>query len=341
MKALVTGATGLLGSHLCLHLCQKGYEVFAAFREESKIKKTEKIFSYYNANSLLFQNIKWIKIDLLNLREIEDALNQEVDVVFHTAALVSFEESDSHKIIQYNFEITENLLNAIQGYNPKIKLVHCSSIAALGKPVHHLGLIDETVQWIDSPNNSPYAISKFKSELSVWRAIEEDLKAIIVNPGIIIGPGFWNEGSGKLFTTILKGFRFFTEGVNGFVDVNDVAKAMIELYTSEIYGQRFILVENNYTYKQIFDLISNGLNKKSPDIKITKPMAEIFWRIEWIRGRVSGKKPLITKETAKSATNQVRYDGSKIIKSINFNYTPIPEVIKKYCQFLLKEKNLI
>ncbi|MFN3951465.1 MAG: NAD-dependent epimerase/dehydratase family protein [Thermaurantimonas sp.] len=340
MKVLVTGATGLVGSHVCYHLCVQGYEVIALYRHKKRISKTEKVFSYYTSSAALFQKIIWKKVDLLNLGDIEDAA-KDVEAVFNAAALVSFDGSDSERIIHYNTTITENLIHTLQEVNPNAILIHCSSIAALGKHDNHKILIDENVQWKESSNNSPYAISKFQSELRVWMAAEEGMKTAIVNPGIIIGPGFWDEGSGRLFTQFLKGFPFYTEGVNGFVDVNDVAKAMIQLWHARCFGQRFILVEQNYSYKQIFDLICTGLNINKPKIKISKPIANIFWRIEWLRGRLFRSKPLITKETAKSATNQFYYDGSKITKCIGFEYVPLAQTIKTYCQFLLKDKNLL
>lgn len=337
MKALVTGATGLVGSHLCYHLCREGYEVIALYRDERKISNTKKVFSYYTAGKKPFESITWKPLDLLNISEIGDVL-KDIEIVFNTAAMVSFDSADAHRIIRYNTEITENLVNSILTASNTIKFIHCSSIAAIGKPAYHRGLIDEAVQWIDSPNNSPYAISKFHSELAVWRAAEEGLYITVVNPGIILGPGFWNDGSGKIFTTYLKGFPFYTDGINGFVDVNDVAKAMITLSANEhCKNERYILVENNYSYKQIFDFICDNLNKRRPYIKVSKSAAALFWRIEWIRGKIFGIKPLITKETATSAVNHVQYSGKKVLNAIDFQYTPMKNTIKNCCEILLKE----
>lgn len=336
MKALVTGGTGLVGSHLCFHLLKKGYEVKALFRREERKTLTKKVFSYYDATNTLFPKIEWIKGDLLYIQDVEEAI-KGVDVVYHTAAMVSFDPDDAEKIIHYNEDITNNLVAVLKDKNTQVPLIHCSSIAAIGKPTNYTALIHENTQWTDSPNNSPYAISKFLSELVVWRASEEGLKVGIVNPGIIIGPGFWSEGSGKLFTTYLKGFRFYTEGVNGFVDVNDVAKAMILIAESKLYSERFILVENNYSYKEIFNLICDALGKKRPNIKIGKIASEIFWRFEFLRSKITGAKPLITKETAKSAVNRTLYDGTKILKKTHFQYTPLAQSIVRYAELLKKE----
>lgn len=338
MKALVTGGTGLVGSHLCFHLLQKGYKVKALYRTEDRKALTKKVFSYYDTSNTLFSEVEWVKGDLLYIHDVEKAV-ESADIVYHTAAMVSFDPSDAEKIIRYNEDITQNLVAVLKDKNAQIPLIHCSSIAAIGKPTNYNSLIHENIQWTDSPNNSPYAISKFLSELVVWRAAEEGLHVSIVNPGIIIGPGFWNEGSGKLFTTYLKGFPFYTEGVNGFVDVNDVAKAMILLAENTLYSERFILVENNYSYKEIFDLICEALGKKKPNIKIGKIASEIFWRLEFLRSKITGAKPLITKETAKSAVNKTLYDGTKILKKTHFQYTPLTQSIPFYAELLKKEVN--
>ncbi|MFN4298443.1 MAG: NAD-dependent epimerase/dehydratase family protein [Thermaurantimonas sp.] len=336
MKALVTGGTGLVGSHLCFHLLQKGYKVKALYRREERKALTNKVFTYYDSTNTLFSDIEWVKGDLLYTHDVEEAI-RGVNIVFHTAAMVSFDPDDAEKIIRYNEDITNNLVNVLKEKLEQVSLIHCSSIAALGKPTNYTGLINENIQWTDSPNNSPYAISKFLSELVVWRAVEEGLNIGIVNPGIIIGPGFWTEGSGKLFTTYLKGFPFYTEGVNGFVDVNDVAKAMILIAENTLFSERFILVENNYSYKEIFNLICDALSKKRPNIKIGEIASEIFWRFEFLRSKITGAKPLITKETAKSAVNRTLYDGTKILKKTNFQYTPLAQSIPIYAKLLKKE----
>ncbi|GCD77667.1 NAD-dependent epimerase [Thermaurantimonas aggregans] len=336
MKALVTGGTGLVGSHLCFHLLQKGYGVKALFRKQERKALTKKVFSYYDTTNSLFSKIEWVKGDLLYIQDIEEVV-RGVDVVFHTAAMVSFDPEDAEKIIRYNEDITNNLVAVLKEKHAQVPIIHCSSIAAIGKPTNFTALINEDIQWTDSPNNSPYAISKFLSELVVWRAAEEGLKVSIVNPGIILGPGFWNEGSGKLFTTYLKGFPFYTEGVNGFVDVNDVAKAMILLTENKLYSERFILVENNYSYREIFNMICDALGKKRPHIKIGKLASEIFWRLEFLRSKITGAKPLITKETAKSAVNRTMYDGTKILKKTHFQYTPLAQSIPIYAELLKKE----
>ncbi|MGK0637966.1 NAD-dependent epimerase/dehydratase family protein [Schleiferia thermophila] len=338
MNALVTGATGLLGSHLIFHLISNKYKVTALYRSELKKRHVKTIFKYYTQQSdALLNKINWVKLDLLHYDDLEQVVIGQ-DVIFHLAAKVSFSPTDTKEIVWYNKQITDNLVNALLVANPHAHLIHCSSIAALGRSENHSQLIDETTQWVDSPSNTAYAISKFQSELAVWRGAEEGLKASVVNPGIIIGPGFWEEGSGKLFSLLYRGFKFYSTGYNGFVDVNDVAKAMKMLANRQLVGKKYILVENNYSYKQIFDWICEAMAVEKPSIEIKPWMAEIFWRLEALRGLVMKKEPFITKELAKSATNKSLYNGLKITAETDFTYTSLQNNIARYAKFYQSDR---
>jgi len=76
----------------------------------------------------------------------------------------------------------------------------------------------------------------------------EGLNAVIVNPSVIIGPGDWNNGSPKIFSTVYNGLKFYPRGTNGFVDVNDVVTAMVKLMNSDITTSRFRPV-GQYPYR--------------------------------------------------------------------------------------------
>lgn len=338
MNALVTGATGLLGSHLLFHLASDDCNVTALYRSEHRKNHVKKVFQYYNPHAnKLFEKINWIQLDLLHYDELETAVLRQ-DVIFHLAAKVSFSPSDAKDIVWYNKQITDNLVNALLFANADAFIIHCSSIAALGRPANNTYQIDETTQWVDSPSNTLYAISKFQSELAVWRGAEEGLKVSVVNPGIIIGPGFWEEGSGKLFSMLHRGFKFYTTGCNGFVDVNDVAIAMKMLAKRQLIGKKYLLVEDNYSYKQIFDWICEALAVDKPDIEIKPWMTEIFWRFEALKAFLTRKQPFITKDLAKSATNKSLYNGSKITIETNFTYTGLRNTIPMYAKFYLNER---
>ena len=221
---LVTGGTGLLGSHLLLELARSGKNVRALKRKSSNISQVRKVFLYYvqNADELL-QNIEWFEGDLLDFGSIEDSL-EGVKEIYHAGAVVSFYPSDHKSMLKVNIEGTANLVNlALE--KAISKFCYVSSVSTLGR-ADNLGLTDEETYWKASNKNSQYAISKYGAEREVWRGIEEGLNAVIVNPSVILGPGDWKSGSPAFFSRIGKGLKFYTSGINGFVDVRDVSKAM-------------------------------------------------------------------------------------------------------------------
>ena len=118
-------------------------------------------------------------------------------------------------------------------------------------------------------------ITKYGAEMEVWRGTQEGLNTVVVNPGIIIGPGYWHNGSGSLFKRIYKGMSHYTNGVVGFVGVNDVAQIMIKLMESNIINQRYILISENLSYKDFFTKVAALLHVKPPKKEATKLILNI------------------------------------------------------------------
>jgi dihydroflavonol-4-reductase len=246
---LITGATGLVGAHVALQLLQQNKSVVAIKRDVSDISKTKKLFSYYTSDAnILFNKIKWVDADVCDIYSLLDAL-EGIETVYHCAGFVSFNSKDNKQMHRINAEGTANVVNACLEKNIKA-LCHVSSIATLQNPDITKN-IDESVYWKSSPNASDYAISKYNGEREVWRGTEEGLNAVIVNPGIILGPGFWHQSSGKLIETCYKGNPFYTNGSSATIDAKDVASCMIQLTEKKEFSKRFVLIENNYSFKEI------------------------------------------------------------------------------------------
>lgn len=327
----VTGGTGFLGAHLLYHLLVKGEKVRALRRPDSNNDLLRRVFKFYTENSQeLIDKIEWLEGDLLDIYSLEKIL-KDVSVIYHSAAIVSFQPGDKEKMMFTNISGTANLVNI--AIEKKIgKFCHVSSIASIGR-ADNSHIINEETRWIASKKNSAYAISKYGAEREVRRGIEEGLNAVIVNPSIILGPGEVNSGSGKLIATILNGLKFYTSGVNGYVDVRDVVKAMILLVNSNISGERFVVSAENLLYKDLFKMIAKELKKPPPAYKASKWMGEIAWRFEHIKGKLSGLKPLITKETATTATNIYKYSNKKIVDQLGLQFIPIHQTIHDACKY--------
>lgn len=334
----VSGASGFLGSYVVCMLLEKGNQVRAFKRENSNLNEFEFIFSTYFSDKNFHQQLKnkliWVVADVLDVSLLDEALN-DVDEVYHCAAIVSFLQKHREKMMDVNVEGTKNMVN-ISLRKGIEKFCHVSSIAALGREKSG-DEITEKSKWSESKNNSNYAISKHKAEMEVWRAIEEGLNAVIVNPGVILGAGDWNKGSCKLFQLVWNGMPFYTLGANGYVDVKDVAKAMIELMEKNILKERFVLVSENLQMKNYLDSVAEKFGKKKPTIEAGKIFSKIAWRVDALKSLFTGKEPSITRETARASQNKFYYNSNKIIHKINFKFTPMNETIDDICANFLKQ----
>ncbi|WP_439504732.1 NAD-dependent epimerase/dehydratase family protein [Sediminibacterium sp.] len=322
---LVTGASGLVGSHLLQQLIQTGHSVKALYRNNIPVIDN-------------VTGVEWVKGDILDVVALEESMDQ-VDQVYHCAAVVSFNPAKKAAMQHTNIEGTANVVNACINKGVK-RLLFVSSVAALGR-IREDKPIDETMNWTPETSNSEYGKTKYLSEMEVWRGMSEGLSVVVVNPVIILGNGDWESGSSGIFKSAYNEFPWYTEGMSGFVDVKDVVKAMILLMNSAINGERFILSGHNANYKDVFGLIATAFHKKPPHKKVTPLLAAIVWRLEAIKAFFSGKDPLLTKETAKTARAKVSFNNAKLLTAFpNFTYTPLSESITRICGELKQKYQL-
>jgi nucleoside-diphosphate-sugar epimerase len=339
---IVTGGTGLLGSHLLYELVQQPGKVVVLKRPSSDLEEVRRVFSYYSSESdQLFERIVWVNLDLLNRVDLVHVLH-DADRVYHCAAMVSFQPKDRRQMIDYNVQSTANVVDSCMGAGVK-KLVHVSSSSAIGRPPEGT-LADETRIWARSKSSSGYAVSKFKSEMEVWRGIEEGLNAVIVNPSIILGPGFWNRGSSSMFRRIYKGLRYATPGVTGYVGVQDVVRSMIHLMNSDISGERFILNSENHSFLEIFRMIRGALweygsrPRNRRHFRTISPSAlNMLARLDAFTGLITGKRS-VTKDQVISAFAEIRFSNEKIRKATGIEFTPIIEVIDAVAAQYVKDQ---
>ncbi|MEO8146817.1 MAG: NAD-dependent epimerase/dehydratase family protein [Bacteroidia bacterium] len=328
---LITGGTGLLGSHLLFELAKKQEKIRALKRVHSDLSIVQNVFA--DAPELI-QNIEWFDCDILDTETL-NLVFSDVDFVYHNAAMVSFNPKDVELMLKTNVEGTENIVNLCLNHQVK-KLVHASSVAALGRNFNSENINEET-HWRTLKENSNYAISKYGAEREVWRGIAEGLNAVIVNPSIIIGPGIWNVNGGALIKYVYDERMFYPEGSTGFVDVRDVAQCMMLLMSSEITAERFVINSENVSYKTLMDWAADALHKSKSKIKVTPLISEVGWRGEKIKSLLTGKSPMITKETARTSMKKYFYSSQKIKAAIGINFIPMKESVEWTCGKLLQE----
>jgi dihydroflavonol-4-reductase len=325
-KIFVTGGGGFLGAYIIKGLVEQGYTV-------SALRRNNKLPSFIPAG--FFEKVEWITGDVLDTIGLEEAM-EGMDAVIHAAAKVSFVSDERKEMLQTNIDGTANVVNAAIAQNIK-RFIHISSVAALGRTADG-ETVSEDKQWQDGNLHTNYAISKYRAEMEVWRAIGEGLNAAIVNPGTIIGYGDWNTSSCAIFKSIYDEFPWYSNGINGFADVEDVAKAVILLLNSNITGERFILNGDNWSFRQLFNTIADGLGKEHPSKKATPLLAAIAWRMEKVKSFFSNKPSLLTKESARIAQTKTYFDNSKIQKYLpGFTFTPLEQTIRQACVSYLEQ----
>ncbi|NQY28640.1 MAG: NAD-dependent epimerase/dehydratase family protein [Flavobacteriaceae bacterium] len=328
---LVTGGTGLLGAHLLYRLVAQGNSVRAVYRDTSKFEAVKRIFSYYSEiPDVLFGKIEWVNADITDVPALDIAFDT-ISQVYHCAADLSFNPKNYSQSRQVNVVGTANIVNLCLS-NKVSKLCHVSSIATLGEDLKKP--ITEDTPW--NPENNTqniYAITKYDAELEVWRGTQEGLNAVVVQPGVILGPGLWNSGSGEIFTKVSKGFHYYTSGTVGVVDVNDVTKSMVNLMNSEIVNEQFIVVSENVSYKELVQKVSKSIGCKKELKEIKRWQLLCYLQIDKLVSFISGRKRSVFKANINSAFKQLEYDASKIKKAVGVEFISVKESVENTACF--------
>ncbi|MFO7868591.1 MAG: NAD-dependent epimerase/dehydratase family protein [Bacteroidales bacterium] len=334
----ITGASGLLGAHLCIALLQQGVQVRAIVRNAKSQQKAESFFRIYSCDDLLHLNITWLYADITNMLEISDAI-EGADFVFHCAGYVSFDTYESAKLYTINTCGTQHVVDACLKHNVQ-KMCYISSIAALGKPENN-ELLQETHDFdVHAKTKSAYGYSKYLGELEVQRGIAEGLPAVIVNPSVVIGPGQWNQSSGALFSTMYNFSSVYTSAVSGYVSVHDVVDCMIQLMASDVSGEKFIISAQNVDMKTVSSVIAETLGVRKPRIHIPKCFLMIVSRVFSSILHMIGKPSKMSPQTAQAAYQKTYIDNSKIQDSLSFSFRDVIQEIRKTAEIYKKQYDL-
>jgi dihydroflavonol-4-reductase len=324
-KVLVTGGTGFLGAYIIRELVEKGYQVRA-------IRRHDRLPFFIPTH--IFDKVEWLTGDILDVESLSAAM-REMDYVIHAAAKVSFDAKDTADLYSVNIEGTANVVNMALEHNVR-RLVHISSVAALGRTANG-ELVNEEKKWQSGKLNTTYAISKHYGEMEAWRGMGEGLDTVIINPSTILGYGDWNTSSCAIFKNAYKEFPWYTNGINGFVGVEDVAKATVLLMESNYSGERFIATSDNWSFQQLLNTMADRFGKKRPHKKATPWIGSIAWRVEKVKSLVSGQKPLLTRQSALVAQSKTHFDNSKLLKALpSFSFMPLTQTIDNACERYLQ-----
>ncbi|WP_271393434.1 NAD-dependent epimerase/dehydratase family protein [Aequorivita sinensis] len=324
---LVTGGTGLVGSHLLYFLLQENEKVRAIHRAKSDLNSVKKIFSLYTSEAdSLYNKIEWVEASVNDIPALTEAF-KNITRVYHCAAIISFDSSEYKLLKKVNIEGTANIVNLSLANDVK-KLCYVSSVSTLGSNIID-SFISEETPWNSDEKNSVYAITKYGAEMEVWRGTQEGLDAVIVNPGVILGTSPNNDGSGVLVGLGAKGIPFYPSGSMGIVDIKDVVRAMIFLMNSEVKNEQYILVGKNITFKELLSKLAVLFEKKPPTKKLSKGIMLFISGIDWLLNKLFNTKRKVVKANVLSMFTNTAYNTDKLRDQFDFKYTPTDETLKR------------
>lgn len=309
---VITGASGLLGSIIAETFATRNVAVTGLFNQS---KPTNKL-------------VKWVQCDVTDTPALNKIL-EGAECVIHAAAIVSFAQKQKEKMFTINVEGTANVVNACLATGVK-RLIHISSVAAIGKPANEEILTEKTA-WVHATKPSNYGQSKYLAELEVFRGEAEGLSVAAINPSIILASGNTHRSSGKIIQYVQRERSFYVDGYLNYVDARDVAEIAWQLYKNPIAKGRFIASAGTVSWIELFSGIGKRLDKKPPAIKVTPIMARMAAAIEWIRSTISGSEPIITRETAKIAQQKITYSNNRAVTDLGIKFRPLSDTLDWCC----------
>jgi dihydroflavonol-4-reductase len=313
----ITGATGLLGTHIVNRFHSEGIPMVALYRD---------------ANSAAFPaGIRAMNGDILDAPSLIDAFEGATTVI-HAAAYVSFNPRRKKKIFVVNVEGTRNVVNVCLQLGIK-NLVYVSSVAALGRKSGTL--TTEESKW-DNTFSSAYGESKYLSELEVFRGGEEGLNVSIVNPSIVLSTSKPGRSSATLFDYVWNQKSFYTEGALNYVDARDVTEAIYKLYLQPQPGEKFILSAGSIPFREFFKQVAERFQKKAPAMKINPATAHLAGLTQEILGFLLNREPLVTRESARMAVQSFGYDNQKAREILKMDFQSLETTLAWCCTEYLR-----
>ena len=312
--AVVTGASGLLGSNLSALLLEGGHRVRATRRSGTRIEHLRDLA------------IDWVDADVADAGSLEKAF-RGADVVFHCAAQVDVRRSVTPEMEATNVGGTRNVIAAVRGVEVP-RLVHVSSTVAVGLSTGGEPATEET-PWnmAEDGLDDGYAITKRRAEELVR---ESGFDVVIVNPGYMFGARDARPSSGRLIVDIVRRkVPGWTPGYNNFVGVRDVARSMIAAWQHGRRGERYILGGHNLTYRAVFDQIAEIAGVRAPRWKIPRLAAAALGRIGDLQERFLETSPLVTSTSVRYAfTDRFRFSSEKAKRELGHTVTPLEVPIR-------------
>lgn len=314
MRALVTGATGFVGSNLAAALAARGTEVRVLLRASASPRALEGI------------GAERIVGDILDPKSLARAV-EGCDVVFHVAGLSQYWRHPRKTVYEVNVQGTRNVLDAaLQGR--VARLVHTSSIAALG-PSRSGSAADESQEYPAAMAWWAYGHSKFLAEEEVRKAVRQGLSATIVNPAIIVGPRDVNFVSGSLIRAGLRGqLRFVPPGGSAVIHVDDVVAGHLAAAERGRTGERYILSAANLSHWEMAETIAGVTGGPGPLVELPRwLLPPLAWVVDGVNA-LQRKPPLLNGEQVRLGGEHFYVENGKAVRELGLPQTPFRKAVQ-------------
>ena len=317
---LITGATGYIGAQLV-------YGLLRQFGSTVRCRVTVR----NGSDASFFDDlpVEIVRADVHDPMAIIEAV-QGAEVVFHCAGLIAYTSSFRNRLYETNVIGTRNVVNACLAANVK-RLVVTSSIAAVG--AEEVLESDEQSTFNEWQRRNPYMESKHLAELECLRGVAEGLDVVMVNPGVVIGRGEGKNAPGSSSNEVLQmiyrgKLPLCPVGGTGFVDVRDVIAAHIAAWQKGETGERYIIVGESLTFRELFARIAAlpGSHAKPPlmvegALGITAGAAGDLWSL------LTGRPSFISIESIRQASRLTVYSNQRSVQELGITYRPFADTL--------------
>ena len=322
MNALVTGATGFLGSRVVHTLLNAGFKVRIYRRKTSNLILLESVAA----------ELEHSIGDITDEAALSAAM-KEIQIVFHVAGNVRF---GSKSLDRVNVQGTTAVVNT--AINSRIeRLVHTSSVSAVGASAE--GPSDESTKWETTSELWPYGRSKTLAELEILKGVHQGLDAVMVNPGLIFGP---DHSKGKALNVTHeyalkirdRSIRAYPSGGTNVVDVDDVAAGHLAALKHGETGARYILGSENLTWKAIFTQLAKAMGTSPPKISIPYPLALVAGSAADFWSAVTGRNFAFGRSAARYTLKNRQYSNLRAIQELGCSFRPFSETAQRVADSL-------
>jgi dihydroflavonol-4-reductase len=309
MRALVTGATGFVGSAVARALSRTGWQVRALARADS------------DRRNLAQLPVEIAIGDLGDGASLDLAL-RDCDALFHVAADYRLGAADPERLYETNVEGTRNVLTAA-GRAAVGRIVYTSSVATVGLPADGSpGTEDTPVALADMIGH--YKRSKFLAEQLVRDFVQRGAPVITVNPSTPIGPGDVKPTpTGRIVVDAAMGRTpaYVDTGLN-VVHVDDVAAGHLRAFHRGRIGERYILGGENMTLREILVHISRMAGRSPPRIRLPHAAVLPLAYASEALARATGRGARVTIESVRMARKHMYFSSEKAVRELGYSWRP-------------------